>query len=75
VARRRHDTTLLDLLSAVSDATGDDARTVGLVAELIREGRAFDSRGNALQLASGRAPNLPRSRPGLPGSPLAGEHR
>jgi len=51
VTKRRVETTLLVLVSAVSAKTRDDAQTTRIVAELIREGRIFDSRGIALRLS------------------------
>jgi len=55
VAKRRRETPLFDLVSILSEATRDDACTVRVVSELIRQGRAFDARGIALQLAPERA--------------------
>ncbi len=57
MAKRRVETHLYDLVSVLAEATDDDERIVRFVAELIRDGRALDSRGIALKLsvALGRA--------------------
>lgn len=51
MARRRLETHLFDLVSVLAEATDDDERIVRFVAELIRDGRALDSRGIALKLS------------------------
>jgi len=70
VAQRRFETTLFDLVSMISEATQDDARTVRFVAELIRQGRAFDAWGVAVQLSMERDPRT--VRPPLSASHTAG---
>ncbi len=52
---RRFETTLLDLVSELSDTLQDDERTVWLVAQLIREGWVRTSEGLTVQLSLGQA--------------------
>ena len=51
-APQRLETTLLDVVSEISDTLQDDEWTVRLVAHLIREGRVRTSLGPAVQLSS-----------------------
>ncbi len=54
-APRRFETTLLDLVSELSDTLQDDERTVRLVAQLIGEGGVRTSEGLKVQLSLGQA--------------------
>ena len=54
-APRRFETTLLELVSELSDTFRDDERTVRLVAQLIREGWVRTPEGLEVQLSLGQA--------------------
>ena len=54
-APRRFETTLLDLVSELSDTLQDDERTVRLVAQLIGQGWVRTSEGLKVQLSLGQA--------------------
>lgn len=67
---RRVETTLFDLVRAISERTRDDQKTAWILARLLREERIFDSRGAVLRLALPPEAQTARgaSSPARPGS-------